>query len=397
MRNLNAVDIFCKDEISTYSEFAMALAIAKCCSLYGRVLDMSAMYIDSSILPKTYLDSFKDLSSTGYIIVDGRVVGDDEVVEPHIEVADFLNIDLWSASPTKVDWSFEWVSTHYDGLFVNIYKNRANLTLAVNNVVANFIVMSYLNLISAQSICVKISHNQIKNDYLYTNIYACKCSMPWFDEKVDLILEGIEDTTIDMDYTIFCTSAFHAKKIKHYSCEEKREQLKELGMDVGSILVLWTRKGMCKNSEYGKIVSACIVRLDEIGDNFLGFAKISINKTKEEVRKEYFDIPEDKRYLFSDVLEKGATVSILVKDLMNISIDNNFLDEEYFLTKLDTHEKVVKLISVGMEEKTVEMKGVDAVYWLLCQYNVEFDKDMYREMYMGDKPFLWDMYHPEKN
>ena len=43
------------------------------------------------------------------------------------------------------------------------------------------------------------------------------------------------------------------------------------------------------------------------------------------------------------------------------------------------------------------MKGVDAVYWLLCQYNVEFDKDMYREMYMGDKPFLWDMYHPEKN
>ena len=221
--------------------------------------------------------------------------------------------------------------------------------------------------------------------------------MPWFDEKVDLILEGIEDTTIDMDYTIFCTSAFHAKKIKHYSCEEKREQLKELGMDVGSILVLWTRKGMCKNSEYGKIVSACIVRLDEIGDNFLGFAKISINKTKEEVRKEYFDIPEDKRYLFSDVLEKGATVSILVKDLKNISIDNNFLDEEYFLTKLDTHEKVVKLISVGMEEKTVEMKGVDAVYWLLCQYNVEFDKDMYREMYMGDKPFLWDMYHPEKN
>lgn len=395
MDKISAEDIFGKTDFKTYSEFNLALALAKACSLYGKVFDMSMMTIDKSILPDSAFKQFKELISEGCICVDeGEVDGEEKEIAPNKDVGYFRNILLYNVISDKAEWSFEWANANY-GSDLYTFMVYEKMGYSIMNVVATFLIRKYLGIEDSQKLFIKISHNMSKNVFTYINIYSCRASMKWFASLIDLEVSDSSKNPVDLDYMVFCNNSYMSHKYKYYTDAEKVEILKKLGIEVGSILVLWERKGMCENSIFGRIKSASIVRLDEIGDTFLGFAGVALNKTKEEVRKEYYDIPSEKRYLFSDILTKEPVANAYTKSYMYVGIDEYFKDEEYILTKLDQSEKVVKLVTIDGNEKSVEMRGVDAIYWLLRQYNIEFDVDLYREMYCNGEELLWDLYHGE--
>lgn len=395
MDKISAEDIFGKTDFKTYSEFNLALALAKACSLYGKVFDMSMMTIDKSILPDSAFKQFKELISEGCICVDeGKSEGEEKEITPNKDVDYFRNILLYNVISDKAEWSFEWANANY-GSDLYTFMVYEKMGYSIMNVVATFLIRRYLGIEDSQKLFIKISHNMSKNVFTYINIYSCRASMNWFASLIDLEVSDSSKNPVDLDYMVFCNNSYMSHKYKYYTDAEKVEILKKLGIEVGSILVLWERKGMCENSIFGRIKSASIVRLDEIGDTFLGFAGVALNKTKEEVRKEYYDIPSEKRYLFSDILTKEPVANAYTKSYMYVGIDEYFKDEEYILTKLDQSEKVVKLVTIDGDEKSVEMRGVDAIYWLLRQYNIEFDVDLYREMYCNGEELLWDLYHGE--
>ena len=102
---------------------------------------------------------------------------------------------------------------------------------------------------------------------------------------------------------------------------------------------------------------------------------------------------EESKRLFYDVLYKDPFVKSKILSLYSLGIGEYFGDEELILTELDKKETVVKTITIDNEVTTVEISGVDAIYWLMCQNNIEFDKIQYKERYSKDKDLLWDMYH----
>ena len=38
------------------------------------------------------------------------------------------------------------------------------------------------------------------------------------------------------------------------------------------------------------------------------------------------------------------------------------------------------------------MSEVDAIYWVLRQFNIDFDSDLYKKMYNHGEDLLWDSY-----
>ena len=104
---------------------------------------------------------------------------------------------------------------------------------------------------------------------------------------------------------------------------------------------------------------------------------------------------EESKRLFSDILNKPPLVRSRSISLVSMGIDEYFGAEELILTALDPSEMVVKTISVDGQHATVDMSGVDAIYWLLCQYGIEFNKKLFKERYGTDKDFLWDMFGKE--
>ena len=178
-----------------------------------------------------------------------------------------------------------------------------------------------------------------------------------------------------------------------HTLSEKLDVMKRYGMVEGAILLLWKRSGMCENNEYGHITGAKVFRLDEIGDNFLGVTTIAVNKTKEEIKMDYYDIDESIRYLFVDLLDKKPHMESSELNIFDVGIDNYFYDESKFITLLDESEKVFKTVTIDGKEVRMKMSGVDAIYWVLCQYGIEFDRELYKRMYFhGDSEPLWDTY-----
>lgn len=391
-------DILHKEYVETYSEFYLSLALAKVAKrLFGYAVDMQGIRIDEAYLTDTSLQHFKDLVSSGYILMGNDIsasCSDDEAIEESMDVnvSYFKNEKLFDEGEDKDYWNFEYAEKTYDRKNYLAFCEFKKLGNTMLSLVSYHMLQWYLGYKPYKVLHIDIEDIWSRNMLLYTSIYSCKKTMPWFDEYIELVVEADKKNEIDIDYHLFCNNAYMCKKLGAYNAKEKIELMKKCNMSEGSILLLFERDGMCSNNKYGNLKSVKMIRLDEIGHDFIGYSELPLNKTKEEAFQDYMDIDEDLRYMFSDVLDVSPRISSGVRTLYNVGIDGYFSqEEEYILTTIDPYAKIAKTITINGSIGKVLMSEIDAIYWLLCQYGIEFDKELYKEMYSGGKDLMWDI------
>lgn len=391
-----ASKIFKKDKFDSYSEFYLALAMSKILLKRGEVLDMRGMSIDYDLLPKSYIEMFKKMVVAKSIDIGSEIkessVNMYEKLQCDIDISYFDEVPLFRDDGETLYWSIDIISKQYGK-----FSTRAYNMLNMGYVVSSLVAYHMLNIYDGKEdrvLVLDFDKDNTKNSFIYMNIVSCLKSMDWLNRYVSLSLDT-SGGVVDVDYSIFCTNGKVAGHRKLWSIGEKLKLMEKFGMVVGSILVLWYRKGFNNNNEYGSIDRAVIVRLDEIGDDFLGITIMALNKTREEVYQDYINIDSSVRGLFSDILNKKSYSRSEEISLVGLGIDNYFKDEDKFLTLLDKTEKVYKTVTIDGKVVEVEMSGVDAIYWLLRQYEIDFDVDLYIDMYMDGEVPLYDKCYPE--
>lgn len=393
---LNCREVFGRDYFESYSEFYFALCMAAEMGRRGDALDMSGMVVDRSLLSKSELVYFKYLIGEGYIFLGKDTSGaervDREEVGYYLDTAGFTSLKgkLVEDTGELYRWSVRWSAENYDDApkDYRLVSKTGNLLM---HLVAHLIVCEVLEEMPVKPLEIVLSQMDAKNTYFYVNLVSCSRTLPWFAERVILDVD-YGDASVDIDYSIFCNNGVVAGRFKHWSIGDKHKFMEKLGFCVGSIVELWDRSGMCPSNMAGKINSVTIARLDEIGTDFIGVTTIALNKTKEETRLDYESIEESKRYLFRDMLDFKPYVNSKVLNLHGVGIENYFYDESNFITRINRQERVTKRITVDGVENDVEMSGIDAIYWLMCQYGFEFDRELYRQQYAEGRELLWDRY-----
>ena len=141
----------------------------------------------------------------------------------------------------------------------------------------------------------------------------------------------------------------------------------------------------------GKIKSSKLIRLNEIGDTYLGYTEIYVNKTKEEYIEEFNELNETTRALVGFMEDKRAYTKESTMTIYSFGIDGYFNDEEYLLLRLDPGEVVYKSVMFDGKVQKIKMSGIDAIYWLLREYDIPFDCDLFKKMYSFGKTLLWDV------
>lgn len=390
--SLLARDIFKRDFFRSYSEFCLALCMAKVLGSKGMSLDMTGMKVDLDSIgeAKNY---YKVLLKAGYIVLEGgKDYSDLDVKDTlmDVDVSYFNVIPLFGEKEGYLYWSNDYAMNEY-GKYNTKFLVLSSLGITLLHAVAYHLVNCLLSG-EVKVLKIFIDEFKAKSAFTYLDIYSCLQSMLWLSDYLvlDVDLRGYSG---DLDYSVFCRNGRVAGHYKKYTIDEKLRIMDIFGMHEGAILIMWSRVRMSENNEYGEIDEAKVVRLDEIGDTFIGVTEIAVNKTAEESKQDYYDIDEEIRYLFVDMLDKKPFQSAREYDICNIGIDNYFYDEANFLTLLDNCEKVSKLVTIDGKVESVEMREVDAIYWILCQYGIEFDKDLFKYMYMEGKETLWDMYN----
>lgn len=391
--SLSAKDIFGRDYFASYSEFYLALAIGKVLGLRGLSLDMDGMLVDADSVPQDMILYYKKLLYDGCITMsmyEKKGVAPD-VASTDIDISYFNDIELTEEKDGCLYWSLDVARDKY-GVHSGKFLDLLSLGYTLIHLIAYHLVNSILDG-DKRKLIIQFDSFRAKSTFIYVNIYSILQTLEWVKGLVELDVD-FGDYEVDLDYSIFCSNARVAGRYRLHSISEKLDIMGRYGMVEGSILILWERDGMCENNEYGHITGAKLFRLDEVGDTFLGVTFLGLNKTKEEVRQDYYEIDESIRYLFVDMLDKPPYIQSTEIDLFGTGIDNYFFNEEQYITLLDESEKVFKTVTINDEVVRMEMSGIDAIYWLLCQYNIEFDKSLFRKMYFGlDTTPLWDMYN----
>lgn len=394
---LECEKIFGRKNFESYSEFYLALCMAAEMKRRDDQLDMSSMRVDKSILSKKELNYYKYLISSEAIHIDGL----DPTTVESVKLEDikyYLNTEGITLLKDKLVfdreddyyWSPEVVIENYvDG--PKEFRTLSNTGNLLMHIVAHMIICEYYGERKKKPLVIHFDGVKAKNTYYYVNLYSCYSTLQWFRDYVKLDVD-FSNINVDVQYSIFCNNGQVAGRHKQWSREEKLKLLNDYGMLEGAIVILWQRSGICPSNVSGKVTSAIIARIDEIGDDFVAVTTIALNKTKEEITEDYYSIEEKNRSLFQDMLNFKPNKMAKILSLYELGIENYFLDEYMFITLLDKNEQVVKKITIDGKQEYVPMSGIDAIYWLLCQYGIEFDREMYRNMYNGGKDLMWDVY-----
>lgn len=395
---LNCKEIFGRNYFDSYSEFYLALCFAAEMGRRGDKLDMSEMVVDRSAVSDDELFYFKYLISTGCAYLgEGQESSLAKGIDPrnllyYLDMSGITTLKdvLVDDRPEEYYWSMKWSEEHY-GAGPWEYKLVRNTGNVLMHVVAYIIISEILGDIPKKPMHIQFVSLDVLNTQHYANIASCCKTLPWFKDMVFLDID-LENTTVDVAYSIFCNNSRAAGRFKEWTISDKHKFLKEYNIVDGSIVELWERSGICASSPYGKISSVRVARVDEIGKDFLGLTTVALNKTKEEMRLDYESIAESVRYLFRDLLTSKPLVRPTVLPLYEVGIGNYFYDETSFITPIDKNSMVSKRVTIDGKEGDVEMSNVDALYWLMCQHGFEFDRELFRMQYAEGKELLWDKY-----
>lgn len=390
---LYAKDIFGRDNFKSYSEFYLALAMGSILKNRGMSLNMDGMSVDADAIPSDMILYYKKLLYDGAITLSmyERTKAPEDVANTEVDTTYFDKISLYEENGDILDWSIDYANENY-GEYRKFFLELLKLGNTLIHLVAHQLIRHILDG-DNRRLVIHFDNQKAKSTFIYVNIYSCLQTMNWIKDYISLDVD-FADYNVDLDYSIFCNNGKVAKRYKLYTVVEKLGLLNKYGMVEGSILVLWERDGMCENNPYGKITGAKLFRLDEIGDDFIGVTYIFVNKTKEETRQDYMDIEESMRPLFVDMLDKKPGTPSTELSIYSLGVENHFYDEDKYITLLDDSEEVYKLVTINGELVNLKMSGIDAIYWLLCQYEIEFDKNLFKTMYYrnGVEP-LWEMYN----
>jgi len=388
---INCQGIFKRNDFKSYSEFYLALCISSVCKARGFQLDMSLMNIESNVIPSEHIAYFKYLLGNGSIYIEG-VQAEEELVEPSL----FFDTTLLELCKDKLyvecKDAYEWVYKDFTDRCTEElgYIGVGKLPIALIHIVASF-MLDVITGVKGKTKPLKIiiTDMVVKNTPVYVNLVSCDKTFDLFNELISLDVD-FSDFKVDLDYSILCNNGKAAKRNRLWTIEDKRKFFEKEGFKEGMIAILWTRKGMCTSNPAGRIIDASVVRLDKLLTDRLDVTKIAINKTKEELLDDYRDIPDEKQYLFADILNGGPNLTKTSLSLYDLGINNYFEMEDSFITLIDARCKVTKKITIDREAIYLELTNIDAIYWLLCQYSVDFDRALYRQVYNKGEMLLWD-------
>ena len=391
---IDCSSIMGKNCFESYSEFYLMLGIARECYRRGGSLNVTGMKIEKDVTPDDLLAYFKYLISIGAIVCEGLNY-EGSLAEPRLsfntKCFEVLGLDnLFREDTDCLFWSYEWAVVAYESqkFSMLVFKNLGNILI---HLVGYYMVAKYLGEVS-KPLNIEITNRQkVASTFIYINLLSCSKTMENFkDINLNIDFDALR---VDLDYSIFYNNGLVAKRINSWSYKEKIQFLEKEEMPVGGVYILWERTGMNPSSPAGRLVNSSIIILDDIIIDYIAYTRVSLSKTHEELIDDYYDIPEDKRDNFRDILNFNPNIQKCTKKLVDLGIRNYMNDEDFFLDKIDPHAMVSKKITIRGVSEVVELSEVDAIYWLLCQFDVPFNRDLYKDMYSPDKELLWDLYN----
>lgn len=401
---INCADIFGREYITSYQEFYLAMTVGAECSRRGDVLDMSMMrIIDPKLLSKNDKEYLRYLKSIG-AIYDGvepekRIVRNSDNDYEENRSIFWFDVDkltelqgrLFQVKEDSYHWSYSWAFESYGDQYLKSVTSLSLLGKTIMHLVGHMLVNFIMGDMPAKKMVFHFNRMEARATYIYLPLYACTCSCENIKKLVELDFEEGRRELRDLDYFVLYESSRNSGLFTLHDWKTKRRVMADHGIQEGSIVAMYKRARISANNPAGFIKEAFIAKIESLSESAdFVVSRLTVNKTMEEQELDYLEIDESYRHLYSDMLDFRIPQTIERCSLYGVGVCEYFYDEEWLMMPLDKSEVTNKRVSIDGRQEVVPMNTVDAVYWILCQFNSPFDRGLYKKTYNDGKPLMWD-------
>lgn len=381
--------------IENSSEFYLMLCVAADISCRGSKLDVSDIRVNAKDITDDLKFYYKYLRFVGALYESDSDVSKDYIDPARVKL--YVNMQVFmDAEDILVDEtsdSYLWNNSMLERYRTKsaVLGNISNVGKILMHLVGHFIVSEYIGERKQKPIRVSFDNIFIRNLDYYMHLYILERSWSGSSKYIKLDIDFLKEG-IDIEYQLFCKQSMDAGNYRLLSVKEKLEKMSELGIGVGSIVIMYARSNLNASNLSGKISGSIIARIDEVGDDYIGYLTIPLNRTKEEIKLDYESMSDTGKEIYgNDMLSFHISTRMEVSNLYSIGIGDCFYTEDILMELINPNEKIEKMVTIDGTVSSVEMSEIDAIYWLLCQFDIPFDRELYRMMYSEGKDLLWDV------
>lgn len=310
-------------------------------------------------------------------------------------------------TPLKAQVSFEfmtdsawkWSINGYEGKYFTINNNALNHNHADQawlSLIA-FVAVRRLFTGSPDKLGIEFGSNAVLNimatSYIMLLVDETQALTGWFCYALD---EGVMDNTrLQLGYTAWYAKGRDLGLLNRwYTGVEKFDYMKKLDLRKGD-LVMFYERDKAQRMNYIKSVASChLAKITYLSDDSISLELINTVKPYF-MGKEDFDnhtIVVKKMYMDNLPYEKLSTTK---RDyaLADIGVEYLLYSERCFILPLDCCDDIkITRVSDGVRKDTLILDQNNLVYWILKDYNYEFNEDRFLNRYFKDKEPLYTRY-----
>lgn len=378
-------NIYVCAEINTVSELYYIAEIAK----YLKILENETLSMEGVIIKPTYLNSkyYRYMQSQS---IEGIPFREFEQSRD-IFTGDLLERDIVFAEKSNTEWIFD-----YDGKGTNPYNS-----LIFKGLLANQVYVSFMALLTVK----KILYGNPKTlllDFVNANICFTKNFDNWdildiwliykktkaFETWVTIKLPEVKRAEAQLRYEAYVREHELVGGMLETSSVKQKIDCFRKRFRKGDIVLLYTKsvKGN-KNDNVRTVESCTMARVEKATSQRIELTAIYTTETPLSTKKRIDELPEKNRELYGDDYYLRHHEQKMSLDWLDVGICEYTYIEEYFITDLNCDDSVELWFNRkdGTEVK-LELQNADAIYAILCERKIEFDKQRFEKLYFSKVP-----------
>ncbi|PHE64256.1 hypothetical protein COF68_05280 [Bacillus toyonensis] len=180
-----------------------------------------------------------------------------------------------------------------------------------------------------------------------------------------------------------------------YTIPQKRERLRTQKYEVGNVVFLYERDTTDVSSTEDKIRGCNIAIIRGISDDSITLEKVTVNKTRIQKDREFERQPIDMQELWYntelEVRRPSEKFNLTTIGIDYVMSNNPYFYEEHFITPVYGANEIELHVEQNGIEFTYLMEYVDAIFWILKDWDIPFNEELYINSYykQGNTPVYY--------
>lgn len=380
-------NIYVCTEINTPSELLYIAEIAKYLKECDEELSLEGVIISENCIGTEYYKYMQSMNIAGIPYRELENARD-------FYVESLSDKDIYYAEKTPTEWVFD-----YDGKGRKPQNSKYFKGLLASKAYVSLIAMITVNKLMFGS------PKLLRLDFTQANVCFTKNYDRWdildlwlvlkrtnaLESWVQINLPEIPSALAQLNYEAHTHELQTLGGMKDFVGVKKKIDCYRKNFKKGDIVLLYKKSDRGSKNDIIKSIASCqIARIEQATNSKIELTIFNVHNSSLSAKKYFDSLPDKVREMYGDNAHLKVHEQRIILDWLDVGIGDCVFAEEYIVTDLDCDDKAsLWFTNKRGEEVLLELNNADAIYAILCDRGIPFNRERFEKLYFSDVPSVY--------